>query len=102
MDFRRHKHSSLPLVKIQGKDTERVDFYEYLGVHLNNKLDLTDNTNAFYKRQSRLFLLRRLRSFRVRGAPPFLTLWWTLWWPLPSSMEWSAGVAASLLQTGRD
>ncbi|KAI5085856.1 gastrula zinc finger protein XlCGF28.1-like [Silurus meridionalis] len=40
----------------------------YLGVHLNNKLDWTDNTEAIYKKgQSRLFLLRRLRSFGVQG-----------------------------------
>lgn len=69
VDFRRHKHtSSLPLVNIQGKDIVRVDSYKYLGVHLNNKLDWTDNTEAIYKKgQSRLFLLRRLRSFGVQG-----------------------------------
>ncbi|KAI4894872.1 hypothetical protein NFI96_019185 [Prochilodus magdalenae] len=42
---------------------------KYLGVHLNNKLDWTDNTPALYKKgQSRLHLLRRLRSFGVQGA----------------------------------
>ncbi|KAI5104598.1 hypothetical protein C0J45_6224 [Silurus meridionalis] len=68
VDFRRHKHtSSLPLVNIQGKDIVRVDSYKNLGVHLNNKLDWTDNTEAIYKKgQSRLFLLRRLRSFGVQ------------------------------------
>ncbi|KAI5098355.1 gastrula zinc finger protein XlCGF28.1-like [Silurus meridionalis] len=68
VDFRRHKHtSSLPLVNIQGKDIVRVDSYKYLGVHLNNKLDWTDNTEAIYKKgQSRLFLLRSLRSFGVQ------------------------------------
>ncbi|KAF7695156.1 hypothetical protein HF521_006879 [Silurus meridionalis] len=36
--------------------------------HLNNKLEWTDNTEAIYKKgQSRLFLLRRLRSFGVQG-----------------------------------
>ncbi|KAF7711488.1 hypothetical protein HF521_000499, partial [Silurus meridionalis] len=49
-------------------DIVRVDSYKYLGVHLNNKLDWTDNTEAIYKKgQSRLFLLRRLRSFGVQG-----------------------------------
>ena len=40
--------------------------YKYLGVHLNNKLDWTTNTDALYRKgQSRLHLLRRLRSFGV-------------------------------------
>ncbi|KAI5109559.1 hypothetical protein C0J45_0956 [Silurus meridionalis] len=61
-----HKHTSLPSVNIQGKDIVRVD--KYLGVHLNNKLDWTYNTEAIYKKgQSGLFLLRRLRSFEMQG-----------------------------------
>ncbi|KAI5100265.1 hypothetical protein C0J45_9251 [Silurus meridionalis] len=41
----------------------------YKKVYLNSKLDWTDNTEAIYKKgQSRLFLLRRLRSFGVQGA----------------------------------
>lgn len=49
-------------------DIEQVDSYKYLGVHLNNKLDWTHNTDALYRKgQSRLYLLRRLRSFGVRG-----------------------------------
>ncbi|CAM4584620.1 unnamed protein product [Leuciscus chuanchicus] len=67
VDFRRHKQTLSP-VNIQGKDIGRVDSYKYLGVHLNNKLDWTNNTEAIYKKgQSRLFLLRRLRSFGVQG-----------------------------------
>ncbi|KAI5086634.1 hypothetical protein C0J45_23309 [Silurus meridionalis] len=51
-----------------GKDIVRADSYKYLGDNLNNKLDWTDNTEAIYKKgQSRLFLLRRLRSFGVQG-----------------------------------
>ena len=43
---------------------------KWLGVPLNNKLDWTDNTTALYKKgQSRLYLLRKLRSFGVQGAP---------------------------------
>ncbi|KAK3514993.1 hypothetical protein QTP70_003264 [Hemibagrus guttatus] len=69
VDFRRHKHPSLPLVNIQGKDIERVDSYKYLGVHLNNKVDWIENTDAIYRKGlSRLFLLRRLRSFGMQGA----------------------------------
>ncbi|KAI5100278.1 hypothetical protein C0J45_9264 [Silurus meridionalis] len=61
VDFHRHKQTSLPPVNIQGKDIVRVDSYKYLSVHLNSKLDWTDNTEAIYKKgQSRLFLLKRL------------------------------------------
>ncbi|CAM4427607.1 unnamed protein product [Leuciscus chuanchicus] len=68
VDFLRRRPALPPLVNIQGRDIERVDTYKYLGVHLNNKLDWTHNTNALYKRgQSRLYFLRRLRSFGVTG-----------------------------------
>ncbi|KAI4895189.1 hypothetical protein NFI96_023720 [Prochilodus magdalenae] len=68
VDFRRAKHSPPVPVNIQGMDIEIVRSYKYLGVHLN-KLDWTDNTAALYKKgQSRLHLLRRLRSFGVQGA----------------------------------
>ncbi|TWW71213.1 hypothetical protein D4764_17G0006960 [Takifugu flavidus] len=53
-------------MNIQGLDIEIVEEYKYLGVHLNNKLDWTHNTDALYKKgQSRLHLLMRLRSFGV-------------------------------------
>ncbi len=56
-------------VNIQGTDIEMVTSYKYLGVRLNNRLDWTDNTTALYKKgQSRLYLLRKLRSFGVQGA----------------------------------
>ena len=43
-----------------------VNSCKFLGVHLNKRLDWTDNTEALYKKgQSRLFFLRRLRSFDV-------------------------------------
>jgi len=52
VDFRRGKRSPPVPVSLQG---------------LNNKLDWADH--ALYKKgQSRLFLLRRLRSFGVQGA----------------------------------
>ncbi|CAL9684750.1 unnamed protein product [Knipowitschia caucasica] len=68
VDFRR-RHSAAPApVYIQGKGIERVDSYKYLGVHLNHKLDWTHNTDALFKKgQSRLYLLRRLRSFGAQG-----------------------------------
>ncbi|TWW55772.1 hypothetical protein D4764_09G0008220 [Takifugu flavidus] len=50
----------------EGLDIEIVEEYKYLGVHLNNKLDWTHDTDALYKKgQSHLHLLRRLRSFGV-------------------------------------
>ena len=54
VDFR-GKLPPTTLVSVQGKDIEIVDFYKYLGVHLNDKLDWTTDTNVLYKRgQSRL------------------------------------------------
>ena len=65
VDFRR-KSRPTTLVSIYGKDIETVDSYKYLGVHLNDKLDWTTNTDVLYMRgQSRLHLLRRRRSFGV-------------------------------------
>ena len=69
VDFRRSKHSPPTPVNIQGTDIDIVRSYKYLGVHLNNKLDWTDHTQAIYKKgESRLYLLRSLRSFGVQGA----------------------------------
>lgn len=66
IDFRRKRTLPYPPVNIQGADIEIVDSFKYLGVHLNNKLDWSHNTDALYKKgQSRLHLLRRLRSFGV-------------------------------------
>ncbi|KAI4876598.1 hypothetical protein NFI96_034277 [Prochilodus magdalenae] len=62
VDFHRAKHSPPVPVNIQGMDIKIVRSYKYLGVHLNDKLDWTDNNAALYsKGQSRLHLLRRLR-----------------------------------------
>lgn len=66
IDFRRRKTPQTAPVNIQGLDIEMVETYRYLGVHLNNKLDWSHNTDVLYKKgQSRLHLLRRLRSFGV-------------------------------------
>ncbi|KAI4876067.1 hypothetical protein NFI96_010445 [Prochilodus magdalenae] len=54
-------------VTIDGEEVEVVGTYKYLGVHLDNKLDWSSNTCAVFKRgQSRLYSLRKLRSFGVR------------------------------------
>lgn len=69
VDFCRRALCPPTPVNIQGMDIEMVTSYKYLGVHLNNKLDWTHNTTALYKKgQSRLYLLRRLRSFGVQGS----------------------------------
>ena len=49
---------------INGEVVEFVDNYKFLGMHLNSSLDWSDNAEAIIsKGKSRLFLLRRLRSF---------------------------------------
>lgn len=68
VDFCRQQ-SSPALMNIQGMDIERVTSYKYLGVLLNNKLDWSTNTDTLIRKgQSRLFLLRKLRSFGVQGS----------------------------------
>lgn len=63
VDLRR-KFPLITPVSIQEIDTETVDSYKYLGLHLNIKLNWTTNTDVLYKKgQSRLHLLKRLRSF---------------------------------------
>ena len=65
VDFRRSKnqHSS---VSILGKEVEIVEEYKYLGVQLDNRLEWKCNTEYIYKKgQSRLYFLRKLRSFNV-------------------------------------
>ncbi|TWW58076.1 hypothetical protein D4764_07G0007950 [Takifugu flavidus] len=39
----------------EGLDVEIVEEYKYLGVHLNNKLDWTHNTDALYKKGQMIF-----------------------------------------------
>ena len=48
-------------------NTEMVNSHKYLCVHLNNKLDWTENA-LYRKRSNRPYQLRRLRSFGVQGA----------------------------------
>src|SRR4029434_237772 len=53
-------------VSIGGVSVEVVNTYKYLGVHLDSKLDWSANIDAIYKKGlSRLYFLRRLRSFNV-------------------------------------
>ena len=66
MTFPRRFSSPLTPVRIQERDIKIRRSYKYLGVHLNNELEWTPNTTALYKkRQSRLYLFRRLSSMSV-------------------------------------
>jgi len=66
VDFRQSRKRPLTPITIRGEDVEVVNSYKFLGVHLNNKLDWSDNTDALFRKgQSKLFFLRRLRSFNV-------------------------------------
>ncbi|KAF7658811.1 hypothetical protein LDENG_00007680, partial [Lucifuga dentata] len=63
VDFRRTK-TPITTVSIGGEKVELVQSYKYLGVYLDSKLDWSVNTEAIYRKsQSRLYFLRRLRSF---------------------------------------
>ena len=60
VDFRRTTPPLVP-VSIKGETVETVCTYKYLGVHLDNKLDWSANSQALYKKgQSRLYFLRKL------------------------------------------
>ncbi|KAK0154377.1 hypothetical protein N1851_003531 [Merluccius polli] len=65
VDYRRTKPPLQP-VSIEGDNVEVVTTYKYLGIHWDNKLDWSANTDALYRKgQSRRYFLRRLRSFNV-------------------------------------
>ena len=55
VDFRRTRNKS-DNISIMGKEVEVVEEYRYLCVHLDNR---------HKKGESRLYFLRKLRSFRV-------------------------------------
>ncbi|XP_049911756.1 uncharacterized protein LOC126397200 [Epinephelus moara] len=65
VDLRRTRTPVTP-VSILGHNVDIVEHYKYLGVFIDNKLDWTKNTEVLYKKgQSRLYFLRRLRSFNI-------------------------------------
>ena len=65
IDFGKSRPRPCP-VSIGGNEVESVGNYKYLGVWLDNKLDWSCNTDHLYKRgQSKLYFLRRLRSFNI-------------------------------------
>lgn len=66
IDFRRSRPSAQQPISIEGVDVEVVKSYKYLGVHLDNRLDWSVNTDSLYRKaQSRLYFLRRLRAFNI-------------------------------------
>ena len=65
VDFRRKRTETMPMT-IRGEDVDVVDSYESLGVHLIDRLDWSPNTDGVNKKMSRLYVLRKLRSFNVR------------------------------------
>ena len=68
VDFRKKKAMATPIL-IKGSQIEMVPSYKYLGVHLDKNLNWKESTNAVFKKsQSRLFFLRKLRSFGVSRA----------------------------------
>ena len=72
MDFKRNKPPP-SLVCINGTEVAMVQSYRYLGVHLDNKLEWSTNTQVVYKKGlSWLDLLRRLKSFNVSTQMPLM------------------------------
>ena len=65
VDFRKRRTRSNPF-SINGTEVDIVDEYKYLGVHIDNKQEWSKNAEVvFTKGHSRLYFLRRLRSFNV-------------------------------------
>lgn len=62
----RKKKAPASQVCIHRSDVEIVKPYKYLGVHPDDKLEWSTNTEAIYEKSlSQLYFLRRLRSFSV-------------------------------------
>ena len=57
MDLRcRKRHSTFIFINREG--VEIVDTYKFLGVHINNKLDWSNNSEGLYRKgETRLFFL---------------------------------------------
>ncbi|KAK0134631.1 RNA-directed DNA polymerase from mobile element jockey [Merluccius polli] len=66
IDFGRKKRMPPQPLRIKGEVAEEVEDCKYLGVVIGNRLDWKSNTEAVYKKgMSRLYFLRKLRSFNV-------------------------------------
>ncbi|KAL6470652.1 hypothetical protein MHYP_G00217710 [Metynnis hypsauchen] len=65
VDFRRVRPPTQP-ISIEGVEVERVMIYKYLGLQLDDRLDWSAHADILYRKgQSRLYFLRRLRSFNI-------------------------------------
>jgi len=65
VDFGRSRSDPQPVL-LEGVEVQAVKSYKYLGLWLDNKLDWTTHTSHLYRKtQSRLYFLRRLRSFNI-------------------------------------
>ena len=66
IDFRKKKNVPISPVQMKGVDIEMVDTYKYLGVIIDSKLSWSSHIDKVFKKsQSRLFFLRKLKSFQV-------------------------------------
>ncbi len=71
--------------------------YKYLGVHIDNKLDLTLNSTVLFKKgRSRLYFLRRLKSFNICNT--LLRMFYES--VVSFSLRWSVGEVVWRWQTG--
>ena len=67
IDFRRIKNE-INKVIINGQEVEQVDIVKYLGTLFDNKLNFTANIDRLVsKRNQRMYLLRKLKSFNVKA-----------------------------------
>ena len=67
IDFRKKKSECSSIV-IKGEKVERVKTYKYLGITFDEKLSWKQHVDATVKKaHSRLYCLRKLRSFDVRN-----------------------------------
>ena len=80
----------LSTISILGDKVPVVESYKYLGVHMINKLDWKQQTEAVYKKaQSKLYFLSKLRSFNVCSKTLCMLL------QVPFSLQPSVEAAAS-------
>ncbi|KAK9513184.1 hypothetical protein VZT92_026740 [Zoarces viviparus] len=94
VDFRRKTTAPQPL-RVLGEDVDMVEEYKYLGVSINSRLNWKININAVYKKgMSRLFFLRKLRSFNV--CSKMLEMLYHLLWSVhcTSVVCWRSSIGA--------
>ena len=74
IDFRKNQRCP-KAVYIKGEAVERLDTYKYLGVVFDSKLTWRENINSLLKKvNSRMYCMRKLRSFGVNSDMPLTFL----------------------------